>query len=219
MIRHPFILSIFIASLSISIGSAAVLESKIGTKAIESVKLVESATVDSAGKKITLKPYAAGIRRKKVALFWVKVYVAQVFAAEGLTPPKTIEEAVETLGKHPTVAVTLTFLRNVDVEKIIEGFESSLEANKIDPKAEEIKPLFAALKQAGPSVENGTTTMVLERAPDGKESFRFENHKGELQNSTAIQAGTIRKILTLWFGTPADSGMERLQKQLIGKED
>jgi len=81
-----------------------------------------------------------------------------------------------------------------------------------------MKPLFNVVKNSGGMIDQRTTTIILERTAEGRESFRFENGLGEVQTSP-VQPGTIRKILTMWFGKPADSGVERLQNQFLGKED
>ncbi len=212
-------LALFGALFSAPASFAGILELEPETRTIEGVKLSDSAVLTAGEKKIKLKRFAAGLRKKKVAIFWANVYVGQVFSTEGLaSPPKSIEEGLETLAKQPVVAITLSFLRDVSVDKMKAAFEDSLQTNKIDPKAEAMKPLFSVVEKSGGMKDKLTTTIVLERAPDGKESFRFENGKGEVQAS-GVESGAIRKILTMWFGKPADSGVERLHKQFLGKED
>lgn len=205
--------------LSTSPAWAGVMVMTPTSKILEGVKLAESAVTTSDGKTITLKPYAVGLRKKKIAVFWANVYVGQIFSTAGLpTPPHTIQEGLEALSKQPVVAISMSFLRDVSVERMKDAFSEALEANGIDPEAESLKPLFAVVKNSGGMIDQRTTTIILERSTDGRESFRFENGKGEIQTSP-VQAGTIRKILTMWFGKPADSGVERLQNQFLGKED
>ncbi len=216
-------LSLIIALLSVLpsnfLAHAGILELKPETRTIEGVKLSDSAFLTSGEKKIALKRFAAGLRKKKVAIFWADVYVGQIFSTEGLeTPPKSIEAGLETLSKQPVVAITLSFLRDVSVDKMKAAFEDSLETNNIDPKSEAMKPLFAVVEKSGGMKDKLTTTIVLERTLDGKESFRFENGIGEVQSSS-IESGAIRKILTMWFGKPADSGVERLHQQFLGKDE
>lgn len=198
---------------------AGIVEMKSGEKSLEDVKLASDVTLDSAGKKITLKPFLTGLRKKKIALFWAKVYVGQFFSTPGLTtPPTSIENALNTLASQPVNVITLSFLRDVTASRMHDAFVEALEANQVDVKAESMKPLFTAIEKSGGMKDKETTTIVLERGADGKEMFRFENGKGELQTST-LEAGTIRKILLLWLGKPADSGTERLHEQFLGKED
>jgi hypothetical protein len=197
--------------------SAALLDRVPGDVAIEEVPLAKEATLDPAGRKIPLHPYVSGLRKKKVALFWAKVYVGQILSTPGLTPPQSIEEALETLSKQPAVAITLSFKRDVGTGRMKEAFEESLKANEIDPKEAALKPLFDAIEKSGGMKDKETTTLVLERNKDGVETFRFENGKGEGQQS-ALEIGTIRKILIMWLGKPADSGVKIMQEQFLGKK-
>ncbi len=205
--------------LAPSLAFPAILDTKVGTKVVHEVKLAEEATVQVDGKTTTLKPYAAGIRKKKVALFWANVYVAQIFSTPGLkTPPATVAEGAQTLADQPVVAVTLTFVRDVDTKKLISGFEDSLQKNDIDPADPTVKPLLDMVAKGGDVKEKSTTTIVFEQKKDGAEAIRFENSKGEVQ-SADFAAGTRKKVMLMWFGKPADSGMERLQKQFLGKAE
>lgn len=199
--------------------SAGILDMKAGEKTIEGVKLAKEVAVQSEGKSFTLKPYASGIRKKKIALFWAKVYVGQIFAPAGLTiPPASIEDAHTALAKQPLVALTMTFLRDVPAGRQKDAFEDSLENNGIDPNSEVMKPLFAMVEKAGDAKDTLSTTILFERRKDGSEWVHYENGKGELQ-SAAFEKGTIAKVLSIWVGKPADSGMERLHKQFLGQSD
>ncbi|MBS1963620.1 MAG: chalcone isomerase family protein [Bdellovibrionales bacterium] len=209
----------FLAGLFAASASAKLLELKPGEKSIEGVKLAKEAVFMADGKPVTLAAYASGIRKKKVALFWAKVYVGQVFAAPGLTvPPATIEDARTVLNTQPVVALTMTFLRDVSAGRQKDAFEDSLETNGVDPHSEAVKPLFAIVEKGGEAKDTLTTTIVFEHRKDGTEWLHYENGKGELQ-SQSFEKGTLAKVLSIWFGKPADSGMERLQNQFLGNAD
>jgi hypothetical protein len=199
---------------------SALLETKPGDRVIEEVKLAKEATLKlPSGKSIELKPYVTGLRRKKVALFWAKVYVGQVFAADRPPAPKTIDEAYETLSKQSAVAVTLSFVRHVTADKMISAFEDAFAANGIDVKADaSVKPLFEMLKKGGEMNDKQTMTVAIARGPEASETLLFDNGKGEVQ-SAAVEKGAGAKILKLWLGKASDSGVERLQKQFLGQED
>jgi len=198
--------------------SAAMLETKPGERTIEGVKLAKEAVFKTESGPVTLGLYASGLRKKKVAVFWAKVYVGQIFAAPGLKPPTTLAEARETLMKQPIVAISMTFLRDVGASRVKDGFEDSLEANGMDPNSEELKPLFTIVEKGGDAKDTLPITLVMERRKDGTEWLHYENAKGEIQ-STGFKPGVISKLLSIWVGKPADSGMERLQNQFIGKSD
>ena len=196
-----------------------ILESKWADRTIEGVKLAKEVSFQGAGKTFVLKPYASGIRKKKVALFWAKVYVAQIFTPEGAaTPPTSVGSAYETLTQQPLVALTMTFLRDVPAGRQRDAFEDALQANGIDTNAEAITPLFAMVEKAGDTKDTLTNTFVFERRSDATEWVHLENGRSELQ-SIRFEKGMLSKILSIWFGKPADSGMERLQRQFLGKSD
>jgi hypothetical protein len=199
--------------------SAGILTLKPGEKSIEGVKVSKEAVFQSEGKPVTLKLYASGLRKKKVAIFWAKVYVGQIFAPAGLTiPPPTMAAALATLSKQPVVALTMTFLRDVSASRQKDAFEDAFETNGIDPKSEEVKPLLEIVEKGGEAKDTRTTTIVFERRKNGSEWIHYENGNGEIQ-SMGFEKGVIAKVLSIWIGKPTDSGMERLQKQFLGKED
>lgn len=215
--------SVFAFSLAIQAGAgASVLDFKPGDASIEEVKLSREAVLtlpDSDAKSVSLKPYVKGLRKKKVALFWAKVYVGQIFSSTALSPPKSIAEAYDALSKQPTVAITLTFVRHVTADQMKSAFEDSFETNGIDSKNDPgLKPLFDILKKAGDIYDKQTLAIILTKGTAGSEMLYLENGKGELQ-STKAEKGTQAKILKLWVGKPADSGMERLHEQFLGKSE
>jgi hypothetical protein len=220
MKKFRYLNMLFLAALLPFSANSALLETKPGDLVIEEVKLAKEATLKLPdGKAIELKPYVQGLRRKKVALFWAKVYVGQVFSADRLPAPKTVEGAYEALSKQSAVAVTLSFVRHVTADKMISAFEDAFEANGIDLKTDSsVKPLVEMLKKGGEMNEKQTMTVAIARASDSTENLLFDNGKGEVR-SAVVEKGAGAKILKLWLGQPSDSGVERLQKQFLGQED
>lgn len=218
-LKLPIFTLVLVALLPLTPLRAGILKITPGKALIEGVRLAESGTLESNGKNFTLKRYVTGLRKKKIAIFWANVYVGQILSTPGLdSPPSTIIEGLETLSKQPVVAISMSFLRDVTVQRMKDAFKESLEANGINPEEDDMKPLFKVVENSGGMIDQRTTTIILERDSDGKESFRFENGLGEIQSS-AVKKGTLKKILTLWFGKPADSGVERMQNQFLGLED
>lgn len=217
LIAHLF-LATFFFTLVPDLSQAAILEMKPEEKTIEDVRLSSEVNLVESGQKVLLNRYVAGLRKKKIAIFWAKVYVGQIFSTPGLSAPKTMPEALETLTKQPLVAITLSFKRDVGIDRMKDAFRESLKENEIDPDSAAMKPLFEAIAKSGGMKDKETTTILLSRTPTGEESFRFENGKGELQSSV-VEAGSVKKILTMWVGKPADSGAERMQKEFLGQED
>jgi hypothetical protein len=211
---------LFLSALLPLSASSALLETKPGDLVIEEVKLAKEATLKLPdGKSFGLKPYVKGLRRKKVALFWAKVYVGQVFTGDPLAAPKSISDAYDALAKQNTVAISLTFVRHVNAEKVVAAFADSFNENGIDPNTDaSAKPLIEVLKKGGDMNDKQTMTVALSKASDGSETIAYDNGKGDVQTAN-LEKGTSAKVLKLWFGKPADSGVERLQKQFLGQED
>jgi hypothetical protein len=205
--------------LSHSLAWGGILTSKLGDQSIEGVKLAKEVTLESKVKNQVLKPYLSGIRKKKIAFFWAKVYVGQIFTTGSPTiPPKTIEEAYAFLSTQPLTVISMTFLRDIPVKRLMEAFEDSLEKNGSDPKSENLKPFFKILEKGGEAKDTQTTTIVFEQPGDGSEYVTYENGKGEIQR-LSLEKGMVTKLLSIWVGKPSDSGMERLHQQFLGKSD
>lgn len=212
--------ALFVFFLFSSLANASLVQMKPGSAVIEKVKIATEAAVTlPEGKTFQMFPYAKGLRKKKVALFWAKVYVAQIFTRETLPPPRSIPFALASLSNQKTVLITLSFLRNVTSNQMKAAFEDSFEENGIDStKDSSLKPLFEVLGKSGNMKEEQTMAIVFMKDPKGEESIYLDSGAGNIQHA-AVDAGTIEKVLKVWFGAPADSGMEILQKQFLGQKE
>jgi hypothetical protein len=199
---HPFltlILVVFFTFTPLS-QAASIAQVELGNEQIESIKLARSVTLTLNGKSTLLRPFAAGLRKKKVALFWAKVYVIQFFASG------------ESLANSPVSAISLTFKRDLTATQIREGFESSLKENNHNLESPSFKPLADALRALGNQKDGSTFWIALERHED-KETVMIENDRGALQ-TLVVTPGVSDQFLSIWWGKPSDSGMEVLKKEL-----
>lgn len=206
---------------SIPSAFAGIAETTPGTGEIEKVKLSSQATVSIDGTKTTLTQLGAGLRRKKVAVFWAKVNVVQFFASDTKkiapgTPVSAVHEELST--KNGTVAIALTLLRDLTPSQIKAAFQDALKHNDVDPSSAALAPLMEAISGLGKQTEGGTIWLVMRKKPDGSETVYFEDAKGELR-TIQVEKGQIKNLLLIWFGKPADSGMEQLQEQMIPKAE
>ncbi len=202
---------------SIPSAFAGIAETTPGTGEIEKVKLSSQATVSIDGTKTTLTQLGAGLRRKKVAVFWAKVNVVQVFASDTKkiapgTPVSAVHE--ELSSKNGTVAIALTLLRDLTPSQIKDAFQDALNKNGVDPLSAALTPLMEVISALGKQDEGGTIWIVMQKRPDGLETVYFEDFKGRL-HTVRLTSGQIKNLLLIWFGKPADSGMEQLQDQMI----
>lgn len=203
--------------ISPSAFAAEIVQATQGTEEIEGVKLSTTADVTIGKEKTTLTRIAAGMRRKKVALFWVKVSVVQVFASDSKkiapgTPVPVVHQ--ELSSKNSMVSVALNLKRDLTPNQIKDAFQDSLKHNDVDPTSEALKPVMDTIAKLPAQKEGTTIWLVLKRNPDGSEAVYFQDGAGEVHTVTA-EKGIMKNLLLIWFGKPADSGMERLQEQLV----
>lgn len=215
-------LALFLSSAAPTLATEtfSIFKTTPGEIKLEGVALAKSLTMEVEGKKESLKRVAAGIRKKQIAFIWPKVYIGQVFISEASEFKKdTIAIAFRSVEAAPVAALSMTFLRDVDNEKIMAGFKDALEENKFfedkDPVAKE---LLGMVKKSG-GVKDGQTIWIgLKKNGDGNQTLLFVNGEGFLQKAL-VGIGASNRIFSMWFGKPADSGIKDLQQQLLAGTD
>lgn len=183
------------------------------TTEIKGVKLADSLKIDDAKAPVSLKRVTQGLRQKKVVLIWASVYVAQIFSnapAEFVS----VETLKASLLKGIPIAVSMTFVRDVGIEKIVDGFKDVLKENKIDETKAPLSDFVAAVKSSG-DVKDQQSYYFVFQAKEGKESVSFQTKGKEWFTVVDGAPGTHEKFLNLWLGKPVDSGLEKLQEQLL----
>jgi hypothetical protein len=155
---------------------------------------------------VRLQATGAGLREKKIVILNVNVYLATHYADVG---PKLGAEPLSVLRQAKYRALQLTMLRDLDAEKIRGAFADSLKENSVDPKSPGMASL---LNQISFDVKKGETiTFAGHTLADGTQSVVYE-----LQGRTfqAKGPGLADDFWSIWFGKPADGGLERLKKAL-----
>lgn len=207
-----------LASLILSHGAwAAVLSVTPGTKEIEKVKVSSAASAKVEGRSYSLKLVGAGLRYKKVALFKADVYVGELFVDAPEKFTKTKDGALESFANQKAAAIRLTFLRDVEGEKIGNSFKDGLEENKVAISGN-VKSFLDAVKAGGESKKGSTLVLMGEKLAGGKEAVTWENGAGKATTITG-DAGLVKSILSIWFGQIDDSGLESLRDQILGLKD
>ncbi|HEY8278285.1 MAG TPA: chalcone isomerase family protein [Bdellovibrionota bacterium] len=207
-----------LAILSPGLALASVLTISPGAQEIEGVKVSESAKLKMTERNYALKVVGAGLRYKKVALFKAKVYVGELMMDAPEKFQKTKEGALGSLAAQKAVAVRMTFLRDVDGEKISSSFKDALKENSISLDSAHVKAFLDAVKTGGEVKEKTTLVVLGEKLPSGKEAVSFENSEGKL--STVVgEPGLIREVFSIWLGKIDDSGLEHLRDGFLGVKD
>lgn len=194
---------------------SSVLSSTAGSDQIEEVKISKEAKVSIADRSANLKLLGAGLRYKKIAFFKAKVYVAELFMDSPEKFTKTREQALASVDNQKTMALRLTFLRDVEGEKIEKSFREGLEENKVSISERPVKSFLGAVKNGGEAKKNSTLVFVGEKLADGKELLSYENAKGILVTVPGT-AGFMKSIFSIWFGKIDDSGLESLRDSFLG---
>ena len=169
----------------------------------EALLKVPGATPDGGAK---LQSTGAGLREKKIVFVNVNVYLATSYT-DG--PSKIADAPLEGLKKSKFRAIQLTLLRDLDADKIRDAFKDSLESNSVDLKSPGISALLA---QISFDVKKGDTiTFAGYQNADGSQGVTYEANG---RTSRANGKGLADEFWSIWFGKPADGGLERLKKAL-----
>lgn len=212
-----FVVSLVLGFLLIEPAGAGVLTVVPGNKEIEKVKLSASATAKVADRSHSLKLVGGGLRYKKVALFKADVYVGELFVDAPEKFTKTKEGALASLANQKAVAIRMSFLRDVEGEKVSGSFKEGLEENKAEMSAN-VKAFLEAVKTGGESKKGSTLVVLGERLAGGKEAVSWENGAGKLTTITG-EAGLVKTIFSIWLGEIDDSGLESLRDQMLGLKE
>lgn len=210
----PF-LACLLTFLSSSLAFAGVLTVTPGTKEIEKVKVSTEAKAKVADRSYNLKLVGAGLRYKKVALFKADVYVGELLVDAPEKFTKTEAGALGSFANQKAAAIRMSFLRDVEGEKVSSSFKDGLEENKIPVDSPNVKAFLEAVKSGGESKKGSTLVVIGEKLPSGKEAVSWENGSGKLTTITG-DAGFMKTIFSIWFGKIDDSGLESLRDEMLG---
>ena len=102
-----------------------------------------------------------------------------------------------------------------DSSKIASSFEDALVANKVDVKDSEMEAFMKMVNAIGNAQSGGTLTLLVVKNADKTETLAMENSSSSAPQIHNFAAGFSKKLLSIWLGTPADSGLEKLQGELL----
>jgi hypothetical protein len=204
-----------IASMS-SLAAADILTLKPGPNAINGVNISTGATasIDANKTTIDLTTINAGLRAKQV-IFSIPVYVAQLLLSDPSRYVHTANGALPSIDNEQTVAMRLTFLRDVDAQTIATSFQDGLDANKISAKDPDIAGFMKAVTQGGDVKNASSVTILITKNADGSETLAYENGVNAAPTIVKGSKDFMHKVMSLWLGNTADSGLADLKKELV----
>ncbi len=182
---------------------------------VKGVRLSEAAKVDDSPGSPALKRVTQGLRQKKVVIAKVSVYVAQVFS-NGTADFESLDKLRASLQKSEPFILSMTFVRDVGIEKIADAFKEAFDENKVDGAKAPFSDFVSAVTKSG-DVKDKQTYFFIFKQDGGKESITFETNGKEWFSVKDAASGTQAQFLKLWLGKPVDSGVEQLQSQLLSK--
>lgn len=206
------LLSLFVLSFSVF---GATLEVRPSTHVQDGVTLGESAdlTTDS-GEVIHLESVGNGTRLKKVGVLNVKVYVAQLFVSNLPNLDHSHAGVLNSLESMKASALRLTFVRSVTSDQLTESFMSALTANNIDTNRDDIKSFLKVFEGDQISAADFFDFVILDK---NTVQVNLNLAKNRVVSSVTVTV-PVKDILSMWFGMPADQGIDNLRQQILGQK-
>lgn len=181
---------------------------------IAGVNLSGSVTTSVEGRTSELKLFGAALRQKTIVVIPVNVYVVQIYGNDPAKMARTNDGVLASIDSQQTVAVTLTFRRDVDAEQIQTAFQDGFDANGVDQTSNQIAGLLDAALKSDVAKNGKVMTFVCEKLADGTTAVTFEGTQG---NPVTIHGDKnfIHQVMTLWLGVAADNGLEAMKKDIL----
>lgn len=192
---------------------ASSFEPTYSSKSINGIKIEDRLIVSTSSGKLKFKVILSGTRRKQFALIWPKVYVAQIAVLETSEfSAKNPQDTLAFLKLQNAAALSLSFLRDLSSEKIKNGFIDGLKENSEDISAAGLKELLEAIESFGGFKDN-TILRVGFSTQNNQEDVILEY--GDKNKNLHLPIGTMKKLWSIWFGKPADSGLKEFQENVF----
>ncbi len=179
---------------------------------IKEVKLLDTVSVSEGSP--ALKRVTQGLRQKKVVFAWFSVYVAQIFSNGAKIEFDTVAHLKSSLKESLPVVVSMTFLRDVGIDKIVEGFSEGFKENKVDLNEAPVRDFLNAIQKSG-DINNHQVISFIFNQNGAQVSFTVETKGSEIFALKNQTLASIEPFFNIWLGAPSDSGLEKLQAQFL----
>lgn len=153
----------------------------------------------------------SGIRKKKVVVAKFSVYRLDSYLECSAVPKDgDLKPAIALAARQ--WALKLTFLRDVDSEKVRSSFKEALEANQID--LSNTSPVSQMLEKIKTDLKEGNVVWLAGKKDTKEEVLEIVLPTETLRTSSASIASDFSKI---WFGSTKESTMEDLQAAILSR--
>ncbi len=182
-------------------------------KVLEEVKLLGSFKGSVEGSNLNLTAVGSALRVKKVLFVKAKVYVGELFFSEPEKFKRSKEEALGSIQNSESVALRLSFLRDVDAKSFRNAFIDGWKENGISEKDPWVTNFLQKISLLG-ELKKGTQLLLVAAKTKKGEVIFVDNQQGYtllLPSKSADRA----TLFSLWLGKASDSGIADFQKELI----
>jgi hypothetical protein len=160
---------------------------------------------------LALEKIGEGIRQKKIAFFNIDVYHASLLVHDKILWNNNVSSNLEKLMQQKAVEFQMKMLRSVDQQKIKDSFVDAFETNQFNLNHPGIKQFFHHLEKIK-EVKEKEKFVFKSIALNDVEVF-FPDGKSE-----RLIFDDMRKIIfSIWFGIPADDGIQKMSVAITGK--
>ena len=194
---------------------AALLSFEPGNLQIDGVVLNKTATInnqDGTPSALKMDLLGAGLRSKTVLFVAAKVYVLEIFSDNKGAFARN-EKAVESIATNSNiVALKISMLRTVSAATLATSFREAIQANGyvIDG---ELTNLLNLVEQSADGIQGKSVSLLMKKSGTALNVY-YEDTNGQLKSFVGTQS-IMTKILSIWLGKPADSGLQTLKTQLL----
>lgn len=147
-----------------------------------------------------------GIRHKKVALFNVKVYQAQLFFEDAYATKTSTEELLAS----PTKGIKILPLRSFGGDKLKEALLISYEKNGINKDSEYQKGFLDLISANKVEKDQPVYLMGITNADKDELIITVKDQTKKVNGPK----GFVNEVFKVWLGTPVDVDMVKLQDAL-----
>lgn len=197
-----------------SASSASVLKTESSATSLEGINIAQSGTFTMKGQTHHLKGLGYGLRKKKIAILKVKIYVAELLASSPEKFVRDSQQALTSLNLSSTIAIRLNFVYSVDGQTIKAAFSDALKVNNIDLAEAAMAKTLDVISKAGEFKSGEAITFVAQKEDNGTETLYFENPRGVVAEING-NSGFSQNFFSLWLGKNADEQTAELKAQLI----
>jgi len=215
--KKPLLLLISFSLWAFS-SKASLLDLEPGAKSISGINISHGATTSWEGQNRSLLTVGSGLRRQKILLNDMDLYVAQLLVSHPTRFVPHPSETLNSLQDSSTVALHLTFLQGLDAAKVRSLYRDSLAANHVDLQLPEIKEFLTVISRSGNADEGKTISLVIHKNKDDSETLIYEDTEGR-QSKVRGKMGLTGRIFSIWLGIPLDKGLADLKKSLLESRD